>query len=255
MNTISLILMLLSAVSIGLCVYILARIKHVVYLLEQPVVKKISPDMKLKTVKVEDGEDTRRHNHRPAQGQNSGANAGRAPQAPKPEGQRDRNHRPEGQQGPRPERGGNEHRGHDRNRDRDRDRERGPRQDRGERTERGERHERGERPERQRPRLDVFSNEKEAAPAPAESAHHQDSAPAHTERPALAPRRPLAANVEREEPVTSAPVSNQPELPADAIFVGDDGDMQHGRRTQLKKKPRFNLDEEEIKAEENKVQA
>jgi len=43
----------------------------------------------------------------------------------------------------------------------------------------------------------------------------------------------------------------------DALFTRDDSDMQHGRRNQLKKKPRFEVAEEEAKevkqAEESKA--
>jgi hypothetical protein len=40
----------------------------------------------------------------------------------------------------------------------------------------------------------------------------------------------------------------------DALFARDESDMQHGRRNQLKKKPRFEVSEEEAKtAEETKA--
>jgi hypothetical protein len=267
MNSITILLIVLSVVSIGLSLFILTRIKHLVYLLEQPIVKKMTPDMKLKAVKVDDADDSRRHGHRHGNGQgNPSQSQGRPQSGPRPhDGQPqggNRERRPEGQQGQRgdrPERGerpehrgernerGQEHRGNDRHRDRDRDR--GPRQDRGDRPDRGER---GERPERQRPRLDVFSNDT-GAPAP-ESAPRAEQG--QGERPVLAPRRPLAASVDREEsPAAISSLPAAPELPPDAIFVGDDGDVQHGRRSSVKKKPRFEIDEEEAKAEENKVQA
>ena len=35
----------------------------------------------------------------------------------------------------------------------------------------------------------------------------------------------------------------------DALFTRDDSDIQHGRRHQPKKKPRFELNEEEVKEE------
>lgn len=264
MNTVSILLIVLSAVSIGLSLFILTRIKHLVYLLEQPIVKKMTPEMKLKAVKVDDADDSRKHNHRQGQGHsghnhNQGQNQGRPQGQRPPEGQGqggNRDRRPEGQsnhqRGDRPDRGergerGQDHRGNDRHRDRDRDR--GPRQDRGDR---GDRPDRGERGERQRPRLDVFSNE---SGAPAADGTPRAEQPAG-ERPALAPRRPLAASVDREEnlaPVSAVPAA--PELPPDAIFVGDDGDVQHGRRSSVKKKPRFEIDEEIAKAEEAKIQA
>jgi hypothetical protein len=47
-----------------------------------------------------------------------------------------------------------------------------------------------------------------------------------------------------ENAETSAPSSSG----ASETFVGSSDDMQHGRRTQLKKKPRFDFDEEETTA-------
>jgi len=60
-------------------------------------------------------------------------------------------------------------------------------------------------------------------------------------------------DVERKE----APVMDNAAAAEDALFTRDDSDMQHGRRNQLKKKPRFEVTEEEAKdvkqAEETKA--
>jgi hypothetical protein len=61
--------------------------------------------------------------------------------------------------------------------------------------------------------------------------------------PPLAPRRPLPAAVESE--AREAP-AQEVESSGEGIFGSDD--IQHGRRTQLKKKPRFDVNEEEFKA-------
>jgi len=248
MNTVNMILVAISAVSVGLSVFILFRIKHVVYLLEQPVVKKMGPELKLKTVKVDDGEENRRPGHNRPQGQGQSRNAP-TPRNADNQGNRERHPRHEGSspRSDRPERTGNEHRGHDR----DRNRERGDRGNRNERNDRMDRGDRGERPERQRPRLEVFTSE--GSPTPAnDSVRAPEAQPApaqHQDRPALAPRRPLPASVEREEATAHAGL---PETP-DAVFAGDESDIQHGRRTQVKKKPRFEINEEELKSEETKV--
>ncbi len=259
MQIINIVLILLAAVSVGLSLFILARIKHVVYLLEQPVVKKMGPELKLKTVKVDEADHSQRHGNR--QGQ-PGQNQGRPQSGPRPTeqngGNRERGPRPEGQppregsqnRSDRPERSGSDHRGPDR--------DRGPRHDRGDRDRgpRNDRGDRGDRPERQRPRLEVFNSEGTAPAAPVDQAPRSEAAPApanNQERPALSPRRPLPASVDREE---SAPIAAaHTESAQDGVFVGDDSDMQHGRRTQVKKKPRFEINEEELKSEEIKVQA
>jgi hypothetical protein len=87
------------------------------------------------------------------------------------------------------------------------------------------------------------NREPEAAPA----VRNESPAPARSE-PAmapLAPRRPLPAAMEPEDrgPSTAAP---ETEAAGESLFGSDD--VQHGRRNQLKKKPRFELNEEEVKA-------
>jgi hypothetical protein len=245
----------LSAVSIGLCVYLLAKIRTVTYLLEQPVVKKMSPQLKLKPVKIDELEDTRANN-----GSRNHANG--APQ-----------HR-----GPRPAMEGGERHGRD-NRDSGRDRaprgerpegegrrEGGERMDRGPRNERGgdrgdrfggrdrergrhERHDRGDRFGGRDRNREGFGGEREAAPAPAAPVAGEAAASAPS-APALAPRRPLPSTVDAEAPAAKEPQAEALSTAAeDALFTRDDADIQHGRRHQPKKKPRFDLSEEEVKEE------
>lgn len=67
----------------------------------------------------------------------------------------------------------------------------------------------------------------------------------------LSPRRPLSPTVETDSNAshqTSNIPSSENEGGSDG-FVGNDNEMQHGRRTQLKKKPRFEFDEAEVKTE------
>lgn len=90
------------------------------------------------------------------------------------------------------------------------------------------------------------------APVAAEAApSHQHSAPA------LAPRRPLPSTVEHEVEAKDIPATSPFESNAaadDALFTRDDSDIQHGRRHQPKKKPRFEVaDEAEAKTEETKA--
>lgn len=263
----------LSAISLAICAYLLLKVRTITYLLEQPVVKKMSPQLKLKPVKVDeiDGEKG------PAQQARNSAPAAVPNRAPRPafEGgerpprdnqSRDRAPRSEG--APRGE-------GFDR----------GPRNDRGDRgdrfgggRDRGGRggHERqdrnggpreggmggrdgGDRDRNRTPRTEPFTAERDAAPveggaprpAPvaSEPAHpHSHSAPA-----TLAPRRPLPSTVDQEVVHKEIPAADSLAANAaadDALFSRDDSDIQHGRRHQPKKKPRFNVDESEVKTTE-----
>jgi hypothetical protein len=117
--------------------------------------------------------------------------------------------------------------------------------------------------DRNRNRSEGPTHTNESSPN-SESATPQASRPApvvHSENhgsPALAPRRPLPSTVDQEstgkpftppEPVSAADA-------ADALFMRDDSDIQHGRRNQLKKKPKFDVNEEDVKsaaAEESKA--
>lgn len=266
----------LSVVSIGLCIYVLSKIRTVVYLLEQPVVKKMSPQLKLKPVKIDDQDESRAS--APARNGANGANGIPQSRGPRPgmEADRGRDNRERAprtdDRGPRADRPEGEGRreGGDRS-------DRGPRNDRGDRgdrfggreggRDRGGRHERNDRgdrgerfgnregaPSREGGRdrnREGFGGDREtvgttAAPANAESA------PVASSAPALAPRRPLPSTVDQEGPaLNAAPVeSSAPAASAeDALFTRDDSDIQHGRRHQPKKKPRFELNEEEVKEE------
>ncbi len=137
-------------------------------------------------------------------------------------------------------------------------------------TERGgrpERHDRGDRfngregaPSREGGRersREGFGGEREPAAAPivSNASAPSESAPVVNAAPApsvLAPRRPLPSTVDHEVPAAK---ENQGDALAanpsaeDALFTRDDSDIQHGRRNQLKKKPRFDVKDEEVKEE------
>jgi hypothetical protein len=265
------ILAALSVATLIAALYVAFRIKSVLYLLHQPVVKKMSPQLRLKPVKLDEALNGNRNRDR--QGAPSGRDGDRGPRPERSEGGRDRR---DGDRGPRPEGdrrdGGRDRRDGDRNRDgrRDGNREGRPEGDRAPRADRPE-GDRGPRPERAEgdrgPRRDgdrnrdgrrdgnrdgnresrpprEFSENRESAPVAASSFNAETTAPAasesHTSLPA---RRPL--------PSFDAPAAERSEStaafrdPAADTFVGAGEDVQHGRRTQLKKKPRFDIDETE----------
>src|SRR4051812_20088051 len=89
----------LSALSIALCAYLLMKIRTITYLLEQPVVKKMSPQLNLKPVKV----DEHGAEARPNSSRNSAPSASASAPARSP--------RPETAVGERPPRDGNRDRG------------------------------------------------------------------------------------------------------------------------------------------------
>lgn len=268
----------LSVLSLAICAYLLLKVRTITYLLEQPVVKKMSPQLKLKPVKLDDSEG----DARPAPARNNTSNGAAPARPPRPafEGgerpprdqSRDRGPRPErAEGGDRPPREA----GLDRNGG-----DRGPRNDRNDRGDRGDRfggrdrggrghdrHERGGREggernfsggreggDRNRSRSESFGAERESAPAenavrPAPAA---SEGPVHS-APALAPRRPLPSTVDHEVEHKEIPAPDSPAAVSaaeDALFARDESDMQHGRRNQLKKKPRFNVADEEVKAPE-----
>ncbi len=254
--------------SIVLCVVILLKLNNVAYLLEQPVVKKMSPQLRLKPVRLDDGEgDANRRNSRPAsaggrgrgQDKNEGQDRNREAGPARDSGHRDRPARPERERaegGERPARP-------DRDRNRDRDRDRSSRGDHRNRPNRQEVHSNGR---------DGSSNGREAVAGASESGRENGrdamresardagpSAPRRFEQPALvennhndnvppvglAPRRRLPT-AGRDEEQSLADLKPAAETSHDHLFVGaDDGEIQHGRRNQLKKKPRFDLDEAE----------
>lgn len=249
----SYLLLALSAATLVVGLFVLLRLKTVLYLLQQPVVKKMSPQLRLKPVKLDEVLNRGgREGGRPEGGdrgprpeRREGRGEGRREdRGPRSEG---RGQRGEGRpEGGRPERG---------ERREDRPRRDGERGDRGPRPERaeGDRPRREDRPERaegdrgpregreggrgreDRPRRE-FSETRDFAPAP-ESAS--------TESAPLSPRRPLFAdNAEPRSEI--APVR---ENPASETFVGSSSDdLQHGRRLQLKKKPKFDFDEDATEA-------
>lgn len=257
------VLYVLSGISIILGALALYKIKTAIYLLEQPVVKKMSPQLNLKPIKVDqvDGDTARnqprsngtsvgrgpgrpegRDDRPPREGSRDGRD--RAPRSDR-EGSGDRGPRPEGDRGPRSDRGdrGDRFGG--------RDRDRGPRNDRGDRGDRGDRP----------PRREFSGSEREPAqadaaprPAAAPSADHSAGAP-------LAPRRPLPSTVDHDAEHKPTPISEMgaPAVnevgAADPFFGRDDSDIQHGRRTQLKKKPKFEADEVEEKAPTEETKA
>jgi hypothetical protein len=243
------VLYALAAAGLALGAYLLTRIKYAIYLLEQPVVKKMSPQLNLKPIKI-DQIDSDASRNQPRNGTPVSRNGGR------PEGRDGHDRGPrearEGRDGrermPRAERdgeGGRDGRGRD---------DRGPRGERGDRGGRdrdrggrdGHRHDRGERGDRG-PRREFAGESREPAQAearPAPSADVASPAP-------LAPRRPLPSTVDVEGEPKAAPVSAPVDEAgaADPFFGRDDSDIQHGRRTQMKKKPKFDVDEVEATEE------
>ena len=264
------VLAALSVVSLALIAVLFAKVRTITYLLEQPVVKKMSPQLKLKPVKVDELDENRSAPSRnaangsapaaPARGPRPGFEGGeRPPRDPSRDGNRDRaprTDRPEGEgrfdRGPRSDRG-------DRFGGRDGGRDRGGRggNDRHERGgERGDRfggREGGRDGGRDRNRESVVGEPATAdasRPAPVAS----EAAPAQPA--ALSPRRPLPSTVDQDHGSKDASVealSANPVNPEDAMFNRDDSDIQHGRRHQPKKKPRFDVADEEVKEETKTV--
>lgn len=263
------ILAALSAVSLGLIALLFAKVRTINYLLEQPVVKKMSPQLKLKPVKVDELDESRsapaRNNangsapaapargprpgfeggERPPRDQSRDGNRDRAPRSDRPEGEGRFDRAPRGDRG---ERFGGREGG--------RDRDRGGRggHDRHERGgERGDRfggREGGREGGRDRNR-EPF-NGGEAAPVDAARPAPAAAEAAPAQPAALSPRRPLPSTVDQDTGVkdTSADaLAPNPTSAEDALFVRDDSDIQHGRRHQPKKKPRFDVAEEEVKEE------
>lgn len=278
----------LSGISIALSIVVLIKLKAVHYLLELPVVKKMSPALKLKPIKVDEAENNHKHDSRPsashspsASPSHANANRGPRPNFERAEGgeRQNRDHHPRNERndrGPRPE--GNGDRAHA---DRSPSGDRGQRNDRTERNERNPRDQnRGQRNapqggegrhggqdrgpdrfDRNRNRNEGHSNTSEATSVDGAMATGRPSASEVAETnsaPVLAPRRPLPSTLSQEvsakDLAPAEPIAA--EVAADAMFMRDDSEMQHGRRTQMKKKPKFDVSEEEIQAasaEEAKV--
>ena len=252
----------LSGVSIAACAILFYKIRSVIYLLEQPVVKKMSPQLKLKPVKIDENENSNpRNDSRPVQPPSG--NRGPRPNFERPEGgeRQNRDNQPRSDRGPRPERTEGGDRGPRNDRFSGRDRDRGPRNERhggmGGRDAAGNRDggERHGNHDRNRHRSEGFTNTNEPTATPSENAAPavSRSAPYPTPDhggPALAPRRPLPSTVDQDSPAKEyhppEPVSAADA--ADALFMRDDSDIQHGRRNQLKKKPKFDVSEEDLKA-------
>jgi len=239
----------LSAATLALCAYLTIKIKAILYLLEQPVVKKMSPQLKLKPVKVEELiAEKQRQQQQLQQNQQTQSQS----QSPRPQSSHSHS-----QNGPRPQGGRSDRPDFDRNRDGNRDR--GPRPDRppeGDRNRDGNR-ERFRDRDRNRPQGGERRPPREANDNPRENIPaHQSEAP-RMETPAprndsnmapLAPRRPLPSTVESVShapaPIIAAPETDNN---VEGMFSGE-GDMQHGRRVQIKKPKRFEVDEAEVGA-------
>ncbi len=270
----------LSGLSIAACAVLFYKLRAVIYLLEQPVVKKMSPQLKLKPVKVDDSETVNaRPDSRPANTTNG--NRGPRPNFERPEGgeRQNRDSQPRHDRGPRPDRPEGGDRG-----PRPEGGDRGPRNDRFSGRDRGPRHERNDRSGGTAPRDNAGSREPGERTGGFDRNRNRNEGQTHTNEPAttgesvaspasrpaaisnpeshggpaLAPRRPLPSTVDSvasnkeftpPEPVSAAEA-------ADALFMRDDSDIQHGRRNQLKKKPKFDVSEEDVKlaaSEESKV--
>lgn len=255
------VLYILVGISIAVGAAVFMKVKTAIYLLEQPVVKKMSPQLNLKPVKTDhfEGGSDRGQSRNGATATAGGRPEGRdgRDRGPREGGRdgrdRDRGPRPEGERGPRVESEGRREGG-----------DRGPRGERGDRfggrdRDRGgrdgrDRHDRGDRGPGGRGR--EFAGNEQREPA------HGESRPAPTAditTPApLAPRRPLPSTIDSEGEARPAPAAESALAvneagAADPFFGRDDSDIQHGRRTQMKKKPKFDAEEIEEKAEETKV--
>ncbi len=237
----------LSIVLLVLAILILKKITSVHYLLEQPIVKKLAPQLKLKPVKLEDAIDRNRHQHGRAPNSSEGPNQhqrNNGQNGSRPQGERnDQDRRPDANRnGPertdrRPERDGDRNR-NDRFKDRDRNRNDRPNGDR------------NRPPQNQNNGASKPTQESAPSSIPQQEMARAENVPspastASTQAP-LAPRRPLLTTPQDTESrneisaVSTVPV----ESPSEGNFNSDD--VQHGRRTQLKKKPRFEMEEEKV---------
>ena len=262
METFIYIVLAVSAISLAISVYLAVKMKMVVYLLEQPVVKKMSPQLKLKPVKLDEimsdrnrnssssqpNREARPHQHSSLPGNNP--RQGGRPDGERRDGNRDRqggqNGRPERTEGERREgRDGDRNRGNN-SRFQDRDRNRGDRPQGGQGG-RPERNEGDRRPSREfNDNRDPNREQNTPVSQPAQSVMRNE-APVQQQEVPLSPRRPLSATLETQE---NHDTISTPSFEAGSeAFVGSDNDMQHGRRTQFKKKPRFEMDEPEVKTE------
>ncbi len=251
-NILTYVAIALSATTLALCAWLVRKMNTVLYLLEQPSVRKMSPQLKLKPVKLDElmAERTRQQQQSRPQPQQNGPRPPYQGGRPHGEHRNDQDRRPdqgsrdrfENRDRPdrRPERGeGDRNRNNDRDRFRDRDRNR----------------DRNQGGDRWRP---PQNENRDAASAPISAVGEPPREPARSEAPApsashhesvapLAPRRPLPSTVENEsarEPV-APPAPSETESGSEGLFNSDD--IQHGRRTQVKKKPRFDVAEEEVK--------
>jgi len=265
----SFIALALSAATLVVTILIAIRLKTVHYLLQQPVVKKMSPQLRLKPVKLDDAGNRVRENrdgNREGRPENRGErrdgrneNRGERRDGNREGRGENRGERREGREGrPEGERrenrdGRNENRGERRDGNRDgRGENRGERREGREGRPEGERREnrdgrnenRGERREHNGERREGRENRppREFGDAPRAESSAVVEAPVASEAPAgLPPRRPLNATPEAPRAEAAAPAG---ESGFEATFVGSGDDVQHGRRTQLKKKPRFDIEEE-----------
>lgn len=287
METLSFFALALSAATLVVTILIAIRLKTVHYLLQQPVVKKISPQLRLKPVKLDEagnrrdrngngngnangesrreGREGREGRDGRREGRENGRRENREPRAEgeRRDGRENREARRDGREGrenrePRAE--GERREGRDGRENRDGRRE--GRESREGREGRENREGRRENRENREPRAEGERREgrenresrgegregretrapREAADAPrVEAPHDNSAAPAPA---GLPPRRPpLPTQADTSAPA-SAGTESSPASFADATFVGQSDDVQHGRRTQLKKKPRFDIEDE-----------
>ena len=179
MNSLIYLSLALSAVTLAISIYLAIKIKAVHYLLEQPVVKKMSPQLKLKPVKLDEMVAERGRQQQNRDGRPQGGNDRR--------GDRDRR---DGSREGRPE--GDRSRGENRDR-RDGDRNRGGDRDRrdGDRNRGGDRDRRdGNRNDQNRPPRETFEN-REPVAAPSETAQPARFESDPSQDAPLSPRRPF----------------------------------------------------------------
>lgn len=228
MQTLSLLALILSAATLVVTILIALRLKTVHYLLQQPVVKKISPQLRLKPVKL----DEAMNRPRTGNGNGEGRREGRENREGR-EGRESRDGRREGRSDSRNENGRREGRENREGRE-------GRREGRENRE--GREHREGREP-RAEGRSDNRDHRapRDAADTPVAEPSRETSA---AQAPAgLPPRRPPLPSVP-ETPAAGSPDVLASPAGTEATFVGQSDDVQHGRRTQLKKKPRFDIEDE-----------
>lgn len=247
MNQMSLVLLAVNVIILGISIYLATQVRALKYLIEQPVVKKMPPNLKFKPRSVEGSENT--------DPRNADRNRPTGPSVPGQQNRPPMQNRPQGSfQGGRPDR-------NDQRRDRpmnDRpertERSERPEGDRPERTERPERHgmDRGDRnrPGNRRPPRFDRNNQTRGTVMGNEATDEERQAPVQAGAPIQASTERVQVEISNEARTLPARESKitlsetpqtevrQTEAPAPE-FVGSGDEVQHGRRIKIRKPPSF----------------